>query len=330
MSQVKLKYAQHGKESTAGTLVAATFKWKGDASLKILDTIETPELNVGTGVFGGNVEGAFISQAGSELTLPDSDLSAEGMVWLGNMAIKQVLGAATTFTFSFPTTAANTLQTFTWELATATQEYEFGYGFCPEFSIHGDVGANNGRLLVNAKIRGRKAAASTVTASLGFLANYEPLSIYNATVHFDAAGTAAGTAAATAGYLKAFNVDVKTGANEGRYADGRSTLDFSTIDYSDYEISGRLRCLLSATAVTEIANARAGTSRMVALKCNGTSSRLVQINLPLVYSESPSVGDQDADGMILVEFPFKSGYSRTATVQGPSIVCTASGSTTVT
>lgn len=326
--QYKLLKIQHGLESVAGTLVAATFKWKGGGKLKFDDAIITPELEYPTGVLGGNIEGAFIAETGSTLTLEDTDFSAETMVWLGNMGIKTVGGAASTFAFTFPTTTPNSISTFTWEVGTAAQEYEFGNGFCESFNIHGDVGADNGRIKVNAIMRGQKAAASTVTASLGFLTAYEPLNINNATLHLDTVGTAAGTASQTSLFLKAFSLDVKTGWMPGRYADGRSGKDFSVAEFGDYEISGKIRGVLTATAVTEIANARAGTPRIMALKLNGSSSRLVKLNLPMVFTDVPEIGDEK-DGLIPVEFSFKSAYSRTTTAQAPEINVTTSASTTV-
>lgn len=331
MPQIKLKYAAHGLETTAGTLVAATFKHKGNASLKIDDAVAIPEFDYNLGILGGNVEGAHIADTGSTLTWEDCDFTAEDMIWLGNMAIKSVPGASTSFAFAFPTTSANTIKYFTHELVTATQEYEFGYGFCESFNVHGDVAADNGRIMYNAVIKGRAAAASTATASLGFLANHHPLNVNYATVHFDTIGTAAGTAAATSGYLRAFNLDVKTGwtAEAARYADGRSTKDFSVTTFTDYEITGTIRVKFGSQAVTHIAAARAGTPAAMAIKCNGASSRLVQFNLPLVFTETPEIGSDDEDGLHTVEFPFRAGYSRTTTAQAPSFDVTASASTTL-
>lgn len=334
MPQFKLSYSAHGMEATAGTLVPATFKHKGDSALKFDDAIAMPEFDYALGVLGGNVEGAHIADTGSTLTWSDCDFTAEDMFWLGNMAIKAITTSASADTinqFTFPSTSANTIKTFTFEAVTATQEYEFGYGFCESFSIHGDVGANNGRIMYNAVIKGRAASASTATSSLGFLANHHPLNINYATIHFDTAGTAAGTAAATSGFMRAFNVDVKTGwtVDAARYADGRSTKDFSTPIFTDYEITGTIKAAFGSKAVTELANARAGTPRMISLKLNGASSRLVQIKLPAVFTDTPEIGSGNEGGLHVVEFPFRVGYSRTSTAQAPEIAVTASAAITL-
>jgi len=331
MPQFKLISVQQGLEGTPGTLVPATFKHKGNGTLKFADSVRTPELEYALGTLGGNVEGAYVPETGSVLTLSDCPFSAETMIWTGNRAIKALPGAASSFAFAFPTTAANTINYFTMEMATATQEYEFGYGFTRSFNVHGDVGADNGALMYNEVIEGRKAAASTATASLGFLANYHPLSINYTTIHVDAVGTAAGTASAITGWVRGFSIDVETGwsTENARFAAGRSALDFDVPTFGDYKITGNIKALFGSNSVTQLANARAGTPIVFALKCNGASSRLVTFALPSVFTAAPDLGTDD-NGLHVVEFEFSSAYSRTATAQGPSITVTATASTTVT
>ncbi len=214
----------------------------------------------------------------------------------------------------------HTIKTFTWEMQTDAQEYEFGNAFCSKFSVHGDVNANNGRIMYNSIHEGRVAAASTFTSSLGFLANLHPLNMNYAGINIDAIGTLAGTASATTGVLKAFSVDVETGwtTANSRYADGRSTKDLSLATFGDYKISGTIKMLLSATAVTHIANARAGTPVILQWKCQGAGGRYVAFKLPVAYSDTPTLGT-NTNGLILCDFPYQAAYSTTSTAQGPSI-----------
>lgn len=319
-----LSKIQHGLEGTPGTLVPATFKHFGNGTLKFDEALNPAGFEYAGGFAGGVVEPDFIADAGSTLTLTDAPFSAEAMAFLGQAAIKTVAVTSTTdftFAFAFPTTAANTISAYTWELSTAAQEYEFGYGTVTDFSVHGDVGANNGKILYNAKISGRAAAASTVTGSLGLIPNLHPLNINYATIHFDAAGTAAGTASATAAFLRAFNVDVKTGWELRRYADGRAAKDGSVAVYTNYELTGSIKADLDAALVTRIANARAATPEMMAIKCNGASSRLVKFAIPLSWTEISDLNEDDG-GVITVSLNFRGGYSTTTTAQGPSISST--------
>lgn len=327
-----LSSVQMGLEGTPGILVPATYKWFGNATMEFLEAPILAGFEYAQGFSGGVIESTFISDAGSRLTLTDTDFSAEQGIWLFNMGVKAVTAAATattSYTFSFPTTAANSVSAFTWEMATAAQEYEFGYGTCTNFNLHGDVGANNGRILCNAVIEGRASAASTKTASLGNIAGMTPLNMNYATIHFDAAGTAAGTAAATAAILRAFSLDVVTGWTLRRYADGRAAKDGSVAVYSNYEITGELQFDLDSATVTRIANARAATPEIVALKLNGPSSRLVNIKLPVSWS-GIGILNENNDGIVSVSMPIRAGYSSTTTAQGPEIYIVAASELTVT
>lgn len=330
---IKVNKIQHGLEATAGTLVAATFKHLGSGDLEFIDKVALNGFNYNLGSHSGIIEPTSIAETGSRLTLADAPLSTEAMIWLGNMGIKAVTGAATSFPFTFPVpgAAANSIKSFTFELQCgAVQEYEFGYGFCSKFSLHGDEGSNDGMLMYNAVIEGQQAAASTVTASLGLLANLEVLNIARASLKIDALGTAPGTGSAVTGWLKAFNVDVETGWTPGYYASGRTTNDWDVPDYGGYKITGKLRVKLDATAVTHIANARAGTGKNIEIALNGSNSRKIAIALPIIFTAAPKIGSTDKNGLQLCEFDFQAGDSTTSTAASPAITCTATSSTTVT
>lgn len=326
-----LSVIQHGLEGTPGTLVPATFKHAGKGKLKFDDSIQTPGFDYAAGFAGGVIEPTFIADTGATMTWDDTQFCAEDAMWLFNMGVKTAITAASAdsvVSFTFPTTSANTIGTFTHELGTPSQEYEFGYGVCTDFSIHGDVGADNGQIKYNAKHQGRVSAASTVTGSLGLIPNRHPLNMNYATLHFDAVGTAGGTASAVAAVFRAFNIDVVTGWELRKYGDGRSAKDGSVAVYKNYEISGTVKFDLASSVVTRIANARAGTPEVMAIKMNGTS-RLVTAVMPLAWSEISEMGDDDG-GIIPVTLNFKSAYSTTSSAQGPSFAVTCSAATTVT
>lgn len=332
MSGIRLATIQHGLESVAGTLVAATFKYPGTGTLVFEDKVERPGYL--TAEAGENtIEDSFVSQTGTTLNLNDAPCSVELLAYMLNIGVKSVPGPASSFAFAFPTTAVNAIGSMTFEYATAAQEYEAGYGFLEKFSISGDGGANNGVVQFNGVVRARKSAASTKTASLGVYANHQPL-VINATTKFsiDAVGTAAGTAAHLSGTLRGFSLDCETGWKPGHYADARADKDFSLPEGggNNWKITGNLKILLNATAITEIANARAGTGRIVYIALAGTASRVCAIALPLTFTAAPTIGDTVENDLILCSFPYAAGYSRTASAQGASITLTTSASLTIT
>lgn len=327
-----LSVIQHGIEATPGTLVPATFKHAGKGTLKFEDSMQQPGFDYAAGFAGGVIEPSFIADTGAMVTWADTQFTAEDMMWLGNMGIKTSLTTASADsvnTFAYPTTAANSISTFTHELGTPAQEWEFGNAVCTDFSIHGDVGANNGQIMYNAKHSGRVSAASTVTGALGLLANRHPLNINYATLHFDAIGTAAGTASATAAVFRAFTYDVVTGWELRKYGDGRSAKDGSVAVYKNYEIKGTVKLDLDSATVTRIANARAATPEIMAIKMNGAGGRLVVLGIPLAWTDISEMGADDG-GIISVTLNYRGGYSTTSSAQGPSVLVTASASITVT
>lgn len=332
MSQKKLKSIARGLEGTAGTEVDATYLVKAPGTIKFNTVIATPEMDYATGIGGGNVEGATVSSDGTTITLSDYLFSHEDTVWLCNHAIKALPGAASTFAFTFYTTAANTLNTFTYEVNTSVSNasYTVPYCFVNKMGFKADADSNNGNVYTNAVIMGRAATAKAGTGSLGFLAAMEHAVINQCTLHLDSLGTAAGTASASASVLRGFSFDIDTGNKPGVYGDGRQGKDFSIIDQGDYVITTKLRLLLSATAVTRISNWRAGTAEIVAVKVTGTSSRITKFNLPTVWQDMTELGEAEGNGKLMVELTGKSAYSRTTTAQGPNINVTLSGSTTVT
>ena len=329
---VLLEVCQLGLEAIAGTLVPATYKWSGKALLKFLDKLH--EGDYATAEAGGAVEDIWPASTGSELTLVDTDFSVELGIWLLNMGVKAVVGPATSFPFTLPTLVTpNAISTFTWEYKFGNQEYEFGYGFAKKIGIHGDSESNDGILQGNAVIEGRKSAPSTMTASLAQLASREPLSVLGGTFKLDALGTAFGTASALAGTLRAFAVNLDpTGWAAGKYVDGRTDKDFALAEGGGvgYKIKGEVRVSMTAAMVTEIANARAGTGRIMEIALAGTSSRAFKIQLPIFYHPDEINVDQEANGMRLVTLPWTAKYSRTTTSQGPQFSLTSSASTTVT
>lgn len=331
---IKVNMIQHGYEGdTPGTLVPATFKHLGNGELEFIDKVKAHGFDYNVGSHAGIVEQAAVGETGSRLTLSDFPFSAEAAIWHFNAALKQLPGPASSFVFAFPVPGAapNTISTFTWEMQLeAVQEYEFGYGFVSKFSIHGDESQNDGVIMMNAVVEGRQAAASTVTAALGFLANRETLVIPRATIKIDALGTAPGTGSAITGFLKAFNIDVTTGWVPGYYMAGRATNDWDIPDYQGYQITGKLRVLMGATAITHIANARAGTGKNIEIACNGSSSRKVAFAMPILFTAPPKIGATDKNGLQVVEFDFQAGDSITATAASPVFTVTASGATTVT
>ncbi len=120
-------------------------------------------------------------------------------------------GPASTFAFTLPTTAPNSIRAYTYEFLMGGQEYEAGYGIYTDYAIHADADSDGGVFYRNGKVVARKAVASTLTLGLGKILSSENMNIRNATVMLDALGTAAGSAGAQGNWLKGFSLEIKSG-----------------------------------------------------------------------------------------------------------------------
>ena len=332
----KLQQLNLGLETVAGTLVAATHIWNGPGHFQFDDAAFNPKYPTGV-PFDLVVEDQYIADTGVTITLTDCDLSVEQLVYLFCMAIKGATasGGTTPFlmdNYALPTSSTiNDIKSFTAEFTDGLQEYEAGYVFCDKIAIHGDVDANNGRMLMNAELKGRMAAASTVTPSLGLIGLIEPLNLNAAVFKLDAIGTAFGTHAAMPNDLVAVDINIDPSQLADRSASGRATKDFAqSLFGGEPKITGKWTMKFNADAVTLLANARAGTGVISQLAIPGSGTRSFKANLPLVFTKAPNVGQADRKGIHTVEFDWEAGYSRTTTAQGPQFPVNMSASTTIT
>ena len=323
----ELSKVQMGLESVAGTLVAATkmLDIEGGAELELLDEVRLPRYV--NGIAQPTMQNAFMGGTASRLTVKDTPCSFQLLAYLCNMAIKAVVGPATAFDFPLPTTTPNSISTFTFEavMARILQEYEFGYGFISKMGFAADAEADGGVAKVNYVVEGRKSAASTVTGSLAFIPSREMMNLRTASFKIDALGTAAGTTAATANALRAFSIDFDTGWVPESYADSRSDKDWSIARFNPekMKLTGKMRIYKGSTAVTQIANARAGTGIVVQVDFIGTSTLDCKFKLPLLWLSAP----KDDTGGDSLEFDFEAGYDSAGSTQGASVNITLASTT---
>lgn len=328
---------QMGLQSTLDTGVAATHIWAGEAEFDFLDQIAEEQFL--SGEPGGAIEDTNIRGTGSQLTLKDTPSDFYTLIYLLNTSVKAIAGPATSFPFPYPVpgTFAPGLSMFTWEIALAaqvTQEYEFYNGFAPTWNLHGDADANGGQMLLNAMILGSKAAPSTLTSSLAYIPVRSMMNLRAASWDLNAIGTAFETpplASPRTGALKVISIEQKKGYHAGYYAEARTAKDFGTIEGgNDYELGGKVTGLLNSDMVTEIANARSATGKVMQLTIPGPTTTLCDIRLPIVWTSVPKILSEVRDGMVMVSFDYRAKYMRTTTAAGPAINITTASSVTVT
>lgn len=169
MGLAALRQVQLGKETTAGTAVAAAIKAMGvtcSANLGDRDIVHPIDERGSL----ANAHRAYVPSLhwrGSKLS---GDVTYEEIAMIFEAAIKGGISPSTVDTnarkylYAPSLTAANTPKTFTCEIGDDTQEYEAEYCFVPSFEIAGGIESKS--LTFSADLIGRQLTASTFTGSL--------------------------------------------------------------------------------------------------------------------------------------------------------------------
>jgi hypothetical protein len=322
-----LRKIQIGRESTAGTGVAATSIWRGTGT--ILDNREQQRVSQDVGIVGGTDE-VNQTMLGGALSVSQTPATFEQFLHVLEASIKTATpaadGAGTDFiyTYAFPTTSANTIKTYTIEGGDDTQEEEMTYCFVKDWTLQG-----SGRTAwqLSANWQGREVTLSTFTGALALPAvNY--MNFGMSKVYIDAVGGTFGTTI-KANTLRGANIKCVSGVEAKDTADGR--LDFSFAQGGqDYMLTGQLEFEHDAIALANKVDWRAMTARKLQIKIEGTTAFATPgtaysvptciLNLPLKWSNFEKIGE--ANGNDIVTGSFFSAYNITVAA-GPVVIVAA-------
>lgn len=298
---------QLGRESTAGTAVAATSIWRGPAT-DIADesSHEFAEEDVGILV---PTDREYVPKKAARLALPETELTFEQILHVLEAGIKVATPTGTgpyVYTYTFPTsTTPNTIKTYTLETgnAVAGDVNEMEYGFVEEFELSGAMGE---AWKIASTWVGRQKTTTTFTGALSLVTVEEAL-FGKTTLYIDAsAGTVGSTA--KAGVLTAAGVQVKTGVIPVWTADGQ--LYFYKHKFARPEVTFNFSLELendNSILVAQRAAWVAKTLQLFQLKIAGASTSEIKVNLAGKYT---SFGEyQNEDGNTVVEASGKAVYS---------------------
>src|SRR3990172_5928405 len=225
-----LRKTQLGRETDAGTAVAATDIWRGIGM--ILDNIQIQRVSEDVGIVSGTTR-TNIPMKGGSLALGQTPASFEQFLHILEMSIKTVSasqdGAGTdyVYTYAFPTTAVNTIKTYTIEGGDNTEAERMAYCFGKDFTLSGS-GRTGYQLQAN--IQGRTVALNAFTA-LSTLRAVSSMNFGMTKVYLDAATGAFG-ATIKSNTVRGVNFKYTSGIEAKDAADGR--LDFSFTQGTDY------------------------------------------------------------------------------------------------
>lgn len=317
-----LRRIQGGAENTAGTAVAATWLWRGMGTPQDDREVIFAEEDIG---YLGGTDRSYISMYASTFSFEETEATFEQIGYILSAGIKNVTsgtqdtgGSGYIYNYPFPTTAANTVQTYTLEGQDNQQEEECYYAYVESFSLSGEGG---GPLTVSAEWKARQLQTGTFTTQPA-VPTVEEVLFGKAKVYIDAIGGTIGSTQVS-NTLLAVDVSVNTGIIQKFAADG--SLDFSFIQYTDYEFELGVTFEHNSSAVTEKSNWRNQTARLIRIDFEGSnlttagsshSVKLLRLDMPGKWMTFDAISDQD--GNDIVTGTFKATYNATAAL-GPSI-----------
>jgi hypothetical protein len=320
----RLQRLQIGAETIPGTAVTATTTLRvRDALLEDARQVEFPKEDVGlvvpthraytTHVLGRlefEAEATFeqlpyILQAGVlKITSPQSDGSGSGKIW----------------NFTFPTTAQQTVQTYTLYTGDNQSTERMSYGVVESFKLSG---AAQEAIRMSASWFGREVTGGTFASVT--VPEVETILFQKARLFIDDPGSIGTTEVSQT--LVGFTLDIKTGLIP--VFTGSGNLYFDALGYSEDGFSGTLEItfLHNASAVSEKTAWRNHTARAIQIKVTGNAlttggttyqNKTLVINCYGRWEKFDKIGVKD--GNDIVTGTLRLGYDPVAATMGSIVV----------
>lgn len=311
---------QYGKETTKGTKVAASKIWAGPAA-GIEDARETVFVEEDIGLIAPRLR-TYQPMLLAKYAMPQTEVTFEQLPVILSAAIKNVVsgvadGSGSGKVYAYPAhTDADSLNDFTaWSLEAGDnqQEEEMEYCFVADFTLSGKAGE---AWKVAANWNGRQVLADSFTGGLAVPSVLETALFGKTKLFIDDSGGTLGSTQKT-NTLLAAELKWKTGLVPKWTGDGQLHFSFAKFGPKP-EIKLDVTFEHDGSATAEKTKWRAGATRLVQLKCEGSdladddtyTFKTLLINLAGQW-ESFAVLDADSDGDSIVTGTLRAGYSET-------------------
>lgn len=296
-------YLQIGKESVAGTAVAATRAWYPDGSGMInIDRMRTMHEDRMPGtranISAATQQGVLVEipyRSATNTGVSFDELQVYGSQVIGGKTSSGAQADKTWGTYAPNQTSANSQETFTIEVGDDTQEYEVEYCNARAWRLSAARGG-----LTQGEIDwfGRQSSKSTKTSLTAN--NGVKIPGYLWKVRFATAQSGLAGASDVANFLRSFNLEYITGMEPQFYLDG---LPYFGQTVESQNIGGTLRMVVDSNsqAVSQFYDkAAADTVDFIQLKATGPalggSSYSCQIQMAVLY-EDPQIISGEIDGV---------------------------------
>lgn len=300
-----LRKLQFGRESTAGTAVAAAYKLVGEGTYKPI--VERLMEEYPRGVRAPVTDGGFDISKGSEIEFEGSLTYEEILLFLDSGIVSVTTTGAGPYTHTFtPTlTAAQVVKSYTAEFlitdGTARYQREAAFMLTKEFEI--ELKANEAAM-IKTSMFGRAEQTSTVTPDLAVMTGRTVVPSNLFKVYIDDTGAGLG-GTQKSGLIRVATLAVDTGNEPDYTLDGRSDLDMVGNQPQTLTATLDLTMEHNADAATEIGKWRTASKRFIRLKAdNGAAAganKAITIDGCFVYTESPEFSEEDGTELVTMK-----------------------------
>ncbi len=311
-----LRKIQMGREATAGTAVAAATIWRGMGLLEDQREIKHVDEQIGVAL---PTTRAYVPKLGAQITFDAIEATFQQLPHILEAGIRTDTpandGTGYVYEYVMPTTAANTIKTYTIEGGDNQLAQESDYCFVDSFKLSGNAGEG---VMMEATWRGRDVIDTTFTGALSAptIIPGDHIVFGGSTLAIDAVGGTLG-ATAIASTLLSFELDVTTGL-KAKFTNLGKDFDFVYFDRGSFGATLKLVYEHNAAADAQRDLYEAATPRQLRLKFVGpalgtpgsTYTTLgLEIDAAGVYTAMPY---GDVDGNATVEAELQIGYDLTA------------------
>ena len=320
---VALSKIQMGRETTAGTAVAATLLFRGYGVLDDQREVMFPDERIG---FFAGLDRSYVPKLLSAVSFQANESSFEMLPHVLEAGVMTATpaqdgsGSGYIYTYNLPETQAPTIKTYTIEGGDNQQAEEVEYGFVSSFTLEGNAGE---AWMLSSEWLGRQSSLASFTAALS-IPDISDMLFSKTKIYIDAVAGAFGGTQKTMTLLSA-SFAYTTGLIPKFTADGQ--LYFSFVQTTTPEAMLTLTFEHDATAVAEKAYWRAQTPRLIRLICEGDalttagstySVKTFILDLAGKWESFDPLGDQD--GNMISQATFRGRYNATAADFGKFVV----------
>lgn len=315
-----LRRIQLGRESTPGTIVAATTIWRGEGTLEDTREVVRPSEDVG---LVPDTDRQYVPAYGGRLALPATPATFEQLGHIFDMGLHTAAasadGAGTDYIriYTLPTTSpysASDLTTYTVEGGDNAGAEVMEYAHALDFTLDFEAGQ---AVMLSGTLVGRQVATQAFTGALS-VPTVEEILTSKGRVYIDDASGTIGTTQASNTILSG-SLKVETGWRSVMTADG--SLYFTFVKQVKPVITLELTFEHETKAIAEKAKWRAGEARLIRLLFEGSAAatagttytyKTLQIDLAGKYSKFAALEDKDGNDIITATFDV--GYNSTASL----------------